>query len=144
MTKIYFPEHQQILGHQSRVQVCPELFSQGFYWYGSKRHGPGRQPKRIQKKLAHLTSEFYRAPVNEASKDADDDDIIETSAGNGDQSAATSSDIEEHLQPSKGTGHRQTKQLSRNADISILTHHQYNLRSCNKKQTLSLVRIHKA
>ena len=38
MTKIYFPEDQQILVHQSRVQVCPELFPQGFYWYGSKRH----------------------------------------------------------------------------------------------------------
>jgi len=73
--------------------------------------------------------------MNEASKDADDDHIIEASPGNGDQSAATSSDIEEHLQPSKGIGH---KKLNRNADTSILTHHQHNLRSHNKKQTLSL------
>ena len=93
---------------------------------------------KIDNNNNNLTSEFYRAPMNEASKDADNDDIIKASAGNGDQSAATSSDIEEHLQPSKGTGRRQTKQLNRNADTSILTHHQCNLRSCNKKQTLSL------
>ena len=76
--------------------------------------------------------------MNEASKDADDNHITEASPGSGDQSTATSSDIEEHLQPSKGTGRRRTKKLNRNAGTSILTHHQYNLRSHNKKQNLSL------
>jgi len=32
------------------------MFPQGFYWYGSKRHGPGRPPKHEQKKLEQITS----------------------------------------------------------------------------------------
>jgi len=42
--------------HQSRVQRCPEMFPQGFYWYGGKRNGPGRPPKHVKKKLEQITS----------------------------------------------------------------------------------------
>ena len=51
MKKIYFPDDPQIQIHQSRVQMCPELFPQGFYWYGKRKHGPGCPSKKVQKKI---------------------------------------------------------------------------------------------
>ena len=30
--KIYFPDDPSIQIHQSRVQRCPKMFPQGFYW----------------------------------------------------------------------------------------------------------------
>ena len=32
--KMYFPEDLQIQVHQSRVQMCPDSFPTGLYWYG--------------------------------------------------------------------------------------------------------------
>ena len=45
VTKVYFPEHGSIRVHQSRVTPCPSHFPSGWYWYGLKRHSPGRPPK---------------------------------------------------------------------------------------------------
>ena len=45
VTKIYFPEHGSIRVHQSRITPCPSHFPSGWYWYGLKRHSPGRPPK---------------------------------------------------------------------------------------------------
>jgi len=38
--EIYFPDDPPIQVHQNRLQQCRELFPEGFYWYGSKLHGP--------------------------------------------------------------------------------------------------------
>ena len=61
--KIYFPDDAPIQVHQSRVQQCPELFPQGFYWYGRKRHGPGHPPKSVQKKLKQITTAVQDQPA---------------------------------------------------------------------------------
>ena len=45
--KVYFPEEKQIQVHQNRVKPCPDCFPAGYYWYGSKRVGPGRPPKWV-------------------------------------------------------------------------------------------------
>ena len=34
--------------HQSRVCPCPLEFPAGYYWYGTKRKGPGRPPQWVQ------------------------------------------------------------------------------------------------
>ncbi len=51
VVKVYFPQEKQIQVHQSRVQLCPPDLPAGFYWYGNKRHGPGRPPKWVDKLL---------------------------------------------------------------------------------------------
>ena len=33
--------------HQLRVTPCPPEFPAGYFWYGNKRHGPGRPPKWV-------------------------------------------------------------------------------------------------
>ncbi len=48
VTKVYYPQDGQIQIHQSRVQECPSNFPAGFFWYGSKRRGPGRPPKWVE------------------------------------------------------------------------------------------------
>ena len=35
-----------------KVTPCPNEFPSGFYWYGTKRHSPGRPPKWVQRLLA--------------------------------------------------------------------------------------------
>ena len=50
--KVYFPQDASIMVHRSRVQPCPLEFPSGFYWYGNKRHGPGRPPKWIDNLVA--------------------------------------------------------------------------------------------
>ena len=48
--KMYLPDDLQIQVHQSRIQMYPESFSPGFYWYGKRKHGPGHASiKKIQK-----------------------------------------------------------------------------------------------
>jgi len=40
VSKVYFPQEKNIQVHQSCVQLCPSNFP-GYYWYSSKRAGPG-------------------------------------------------------------------------------------------------------
>ena len=47
-TKVYFPTESQIQVHMSRTCACPTGFPAGYYWYGSKRKGPGRPPKWVE------------------------------------------------------------------------------------------------
>ena len=49
--KVYFPEQDPILVHQSRVSHCPEGFPPGWFWYGDRRSGPGRPPRSIEQVL---------------------------------------------------------------------------------------------
>ena len=58
LTKVYFPQDRTIQVHQSRVKVCPPHFPGGFYWYGGRRHGPGRPPRWVSKVLdSHLSGQ---------------------------------------------------------------------------------------
>ena len=59
--KVYFPEEKQIQVHQNRVKPCPDCFPAGYYWYGSKRVGPGRPPEWVDHVLTDtsVTSHYY-------------------------------------------------------------------------------------
>ena len=46
VVKVYSPQDKQI-----RVTPCPSAFPAGYYWYGTRRHSPGRPPKWVQKLL---------------------------------------------------------------------------------------------
>ena len=50
-TKVYFPQHGELNVHQSRVCPCPPGFPAGYYWYGTKRKGPGRPPRWVDQLL---------------------------------------------------------------------------------------------
>ena len=43
--KVYAPQDRRIQVHLERVTRCPRNFPSGYYWYGSRRQGPGRPPK---------------------------------------------------------------------------------------------------
>ena len=47
--KVYFPREDPI---QLRVKPCPRGFTAGYYWYGSKRKGPGHPPRWVRDVLA--------------------------------------------------------------------------------------------
>ena len=51
-TKVYFPEEKLIQVHQTRVKPCPGGFMAGHYWYGTKRKGPGRPPRWVERVLS--------------------------------------------------------------------------------------------
>ena len=48
VVKIYFPQDGQIQIHQTRVTPCPDDFPAGYYWYGQKKHSPGRPPQWLE------------------------------------------------------------------------------------------------
>ncbi len=50
-SKVYFAQDGSIQVHQSRVAPCPTGFPSGYYWYGIRRHSPGRPPKWVQNLL---------------------------------------------------------------------------------------------
>ena len=51
--KMYFPEDPQIQVHQSKVQMCPDSFPPGFYWYGKRKYGSGCPLKKILKLMLY-------------------------------------------------------------------------------------------
>ena len=61
----YFPQDSQIQVHQMRVTPCPQEFPAGYYWYGTKRHGPGYPPKWVDK----LLNDEEVENVNDAGKE---------------------------------------------------------------------------
>ena len=46
--KVYFPQETRVKVHQNHVKLCPDGFLAGFYWYISKRKGPGRPLKWVE------------------------------------------------------------------------------------------------
>ena len=44
---MYAPQDGQIQVHQNRVAPCPAEIPAGFFWYDSRRSGPGRPPKWV-------------------------------------------------------------------------------------------------
>ena len=75
--KVYFPREDSIQVHQLRVKPCPPGFTAGYYWYGTKRKGPGRPPRWVQDVLTgrEPSSGEERAPS--ALDVCQDDDTIE-------------------------------------------------------------------
>ena len=67
LCKVYFPEEKSIQVHQTRIQPCPMNFPAGYYWYGSRRVGPGRPPKWVDRLMA-----TDRLTVNPGNDDEDD------------------------------------------------------------------------
>ncbi len=57
VSKVYFSQHGSIKVHQSRVAPCPAGFPSGYYWYGARRHSPGRPPKWVRNLLQDGTRE---------------------------------------------------------------------------------------
>ena len=47
VVSVFFSQ-DEIQVHQSRVKKFSPYFPNGFYWYGSKRQGPGRPPKELE------------------------------------------------------------------------------------------------
>ena len=88
--KINFPDDPPIQVHQSIVQQCPELFSKGFYWYGSKRHGPGHPPKNVQKKLEQIAAVLDQPAAINPNKDTLAEIVTDDSDGEDSQSTSDS------------------------------------------------------
>ena len=82
--KVYFPGEQQIKVHQNRIKPCPDGFPAGYYWYGSRRVGPGRPPKWVEKVLSSKS--------NSPELPAEDEMLI-------DESPLEDSPKEPHTQP---------------------------------------------
>ena len=123
MTKIYFPDDPPIQVHQSRVKQCPELFPKGFYWYGSKRHGPGRPPKNVQKKLEQI------AAVLDQPANLNKDPLAEivTDDSNGEDSRSTPDSIpvlKQQVTSPQSTVRRPEKEAKKSS-------HRYDLRRKN-------------
>ena len=55
--KVYAPQDGQIQVHLHRVTRCPRDFPAGYFWYGSRRQGPGRPPKWLKKLQNQVTPE---------------------------------------------------------------------------------------
>ena len=72
LSKIYYPQHDPIKVHQSRVKHCPPDLSAGSFWYGSKRSGPGRPPKWTEKLVRpDIDAEELEVQPNTASDSSD-------------------------------------------------------------------------
>ena len=48
VVKVFFSKEDKIQVHQSRVKKCSPYFPNGYYWYGSKRQGPGCPLKELK------------------------------------------------------------------------------------------------
>lgn len=77
VSKVYFPQEGSIQVHQSRVCPCPPEFPAGYFWYGPKRHSPGRPPKWTQSLLqrGELTKEQVVQQEVVVEADLNDEDI---------------------------------------------------------------------
>jgi len=73
-TKVYFPDQGSIKVHLSRTQLCPLNFPAGYYWYGTRRAGPGRPPKWVDKLLKMGEARDYE---NDDSTDPPDSSLDE-------------------------------------------------------------------
>ncbi len=44
ISKVYYPQEGTIQVHQERICFCPPGLPAGYFWYGKRRHSPGRHP----------------------------------------------------------------------------------------------------
>ena len=66
VVKVYFSQDPSLQVHLSRVQCWTSPL--GYYWYGSKRRGPGRPPKWVDQLLSG--ADFQNSAVADVSEDA--------------------------------------------------------------------------
>ena len=84
LCKVYFPDEKSIQFHQTRIQPCPVNFPAGYYWYGSRRVGPGRPPKWVERLMAK----------DEPTVTQDEDDACEVEQGESEKYNQTLTQLE--------------------------------------------------
>ena len=67
--KVYFPQDQHIQVHKTRVTSCPGDMPAGYYWYGRKKHSPGRPPGWLTALADSPTAEEARDKVTAEDND---------------------------------------------------------------------------
>lgn len=88
MSKVYFAQDGTIQVHQSRVALCPPAFPAGYYWYGTKRHSPGRPPKwtrTLLEKGPNITAENDTSDEDPEIEDPPGEENDESVSDHGDQ-----------------------------------------------------------
>ena len=73
VVKVYFPQDGAIQVHLTRVKPCPMEFPAGFYWYGQRKHGPGRPPKWIDRLMSDSTETALSLPEPDPPVEIDPD-----------------------------------------------------------------------
>ena len=135
--------------------MCPELFPQGFYWYGKRKHGPGCPSKKVQKKLTEINANLEQSSSDadnqpseitftetktastETTAVADDHQLVNHNQLNN-QSADVSDDSSSVSTCEHPQGPRMTSQQAKKwkwKDIRPVNH-RYNLRSRKKTKSL--------
>ena len=71
--KVYYPKEGTIQVHINRDVKCPSGFPPGYFWYSTKRHGPGCPPKWIVKKST--TPGEVSDDSNEEQSNSDNPDV---------------------------------------------------------------------
>jgi len=90
VSKVYFPDDGQIQVHQLRVTPCPSQFPSGYYWYGRKKHSPGRIPKWLL--AVNPDDRNAHTPSSTDEEELSDTDTNESDAEESDQSSDVQSD----------------------------------------------------
>jgi len=107
VSKEYFPQEKSIQIHQSRVQLCPSNFPASYYWYSSKRAGPGRPPKWVDHLMTTDQLLEVRGSSDEDNKNNDvEDNEPESEAV---QTAPSTPDNDETIVPVATSGTRRTR-----------------------------------
>lgn len=96
VSKVYYPQEAVLRVHQERVCFCPSELPAGFFWYGRRRHSPGRPPRWVQLLMERGTPESDEsvgdpdyAPA-ESTSDPGDTNRSDVSVGDPDQTPAES------------------------------------------------------
>jgi len=109
--KVYYPQEGEIQVHQTRISPCPPHFPAGYFWYGSRRHSPGRPPKWVQN-LLQSSEELVEPDIESSPEESDqednsstqDDSVIETNVAKSDPESDTDSNAGvETTEPSERT-----------------------------------------
>ena len=86
VSKVYRPQDGTIQIHQSRAMPWPQDIISGYFWYGNRKHSPGRPPKWLNQ-------------LNNAGAESEDEDVGETS----DTSPSQGADAQSHADCSEET-----------------------------------------
>ena len=90
VVRVYSPQDKPIRVHLSRVTPCPSEFPPGYYWYGTRRHSPGRPPKWVQKLLNGDAAEL--ATENDSAVEPEESGVEDSS-----EAEVNSSPENEHI-----------------------------------------------
>ena len=104
--KVYFPLEDSIQVHQLRVKPCPTGFTAGYYWYGTKRKGPGRPPRWVQDVLSGRERSSTEEQAPSALDVCPDDDTTEEHPDNDLQQPLGEPSLNDTQQPSAAPADR--------------------------------------